>query len=442
MAFRHSFALGLVLRLLLIMLLSAAAVALVWLPGYHAATLLLFLASIGAIFGLVGFVGRANRDMARFVDAVTSGDFAQSFSPRHSEAHFAELAQSLQSAMERQRAQDLNLRQQALRLAALVDDAPIALAEMDGDQLFLLNKAARRLLGGTPSFRLAAYDIFGTIFVRDLVALQPGERRLSEIVQQGSRSRVMLSAAALQAGGRHSRIISLLPIQSELDAAEMSLARDLVRVLTHEIMNSLTPVTSLAKTAAQLMETVGAGGPEIDDARAAVETVARRSESLMHFVRSYRALTVLPAVRLQKLNVSALLAELARLFRAQWPAVILELGDGDVADIEADPDLLSQLLINLLRNAAEAASSQSGNAHVSLSVRRRAPDAIIIDVTDNGPGITPEQRADIFLPFFTTKTLGTGVGLSLSRQIAVAHGGSLSLVEAEPGRTCFRLMLK
>jgi two-component system, NtrC family, nitrogen regulation sensor histidine kinase NtrY len=445
MGFDRSFMMGVVLRLALIFGCGAAALYLATLADHFAATAVMALCCGGAITGLLTFVSRSNKDMTRFVDALASSDLAQSFSARHADGHFAELATSLQGAMDKQRAQDQSARQQALMLGALIDDAPVALLQLNGDKLELLNKMARRLLGSTASLRLGEFHSFGDDFVQDIKAIQPGMRKLTTLRLDGAIVRAMMTASQLRSRGADHLVISLQPIQNELDAAEMTLSRDLVRILTHEIMNSLTPVTSLAKTASVLMQAIESPGTtQLTDARAAVETVARRSESLMQFVRSYRALTVSPAVHRQSIVMAALLDEMSRLFKAEWPESKVKLrvlNEADATDFSADPDLIGQLLINLLRNAAEAAIDFAQGPAVTLRISGETGGTLLFDVEDNGPGIAPDKLQDIFLPFFTTKASGTGVGLSLSRQIAVAHGGSLNIASTSTGKTCMRLQL-
>jgi two-component system, NtrC family, nitrogen regulation sensor histidine kinase NtrY len=322
MGFNRSFTLGVLLRLLLIFSCGTAAIYLATLQSHFAATLVMALATLGAIIGLISFIGRSNRDMVRFVDAISSGDLAQSFSARHSDGYFAELADSLQNAMDAQRAQDQQARQQTLVLSALIDDAPVALLRLEGDRLLLLNKMARHLLGKQDVVRLEGDSGFGDDFHRAVKAITPGERKLISLRIDGNAVRAMLIASQVRAASKDHFILSLQPIQSELDAAEASLSRDLVRILTHEIMNSLTPVTSLAKTASTLMQNIGEPqSTALSDARAAIDTVARRSESLMQFVRSYRAITISPTVRKQPIQLVTLLTEMERLFESKLPLV-------------------------------------------------------------------------------------------------------------------------
>jgi signal transduction histidine kinase len=241
------------------------------------------------------------------------------------------------------------------------------------------------------------------------------------------------------------RVVAVQPIQGELNAVEIAAQSDLVRVLTHEIMNSMTPVTSLAQSAASLMAEVDKGSdPTIADARAAVETLARRADGVMHFVESYRQISRTPIVRRRPFEVLPWAQELESLFRAGDGADGVKLSLDVAPDrltLDADPDLMCQVLINLLRNAAEAAREHAEAPAVALSFAAVAGARVQIEVADNGAGVPEALRQDVFLPFFTTKAKGTGVGLSLARQVVLAHRGSIGLGASESGGALFRILL-
>jgi len=221
-------------------------------------------------------------------------------------------------------------------------------------------------------------------------------------------------------------------VQSELGALEVAAQADLVRVLTHEIMNSLTPVTSLARTGADLVASAAKRDEALADAKTATETVARRAEGILRFVESYREFAQTPEVH-------------RRSFKARpWAEEIMRLALTNAAgrDIDArvevmpktlsldgDAELLSQAVLNLLRNSIRAVTDV-GSPIVTLALSREASGHCRIEVRDNGPGIPAERRDDIFLPFYTTHKGGSGVGLSFSKQVALAHGGSIGALEA------------
>ncbi|KAB7644430.1 sensor histidine kinase [Polymorphobacter fuscus] len=434
------FEVGLTLR---IAVLLGAGAALAWAinqPGLYATTLLAAIVTGAALAELWLFVRRTNFAVARFVEALAHDDFTQGFVGAG--GGFGALADSLNGAIGRLRAERAAIQDDNRYLAALVDDVPSPLVSIDGDdRVVLVNKAARRLLSPTVA-RLDDLAIHGADFQADMAAMRPGERRATRLLIGGAPTAALLSMAEVRQARGSIRVVAIQPIQAELDRAELAAQTDLVRVLTHEIMNSMTPVTSLSATAAQLIAAADKGDdPAIADARAAIETVARRSEGVMHFVRTYRQLTRPPELHRRPVDVSAMFAELKRLFESDWPNLPLAVAVAPPGlRIDIDPDLVAQLLINLLRNAAAAVADVAAPA-VRLEARALKGGRTAIDVIDNGTGVPEALRQDIFLPFFTTKADGTGVGLSLARQIALAHGGALTCEPAPAGGTQFRLLV-
>jgi signal transduction histidine kinase len=205
----------------------------------------------------------------------------------------------------------------------------------------------------------------------------------------------------------------------------------------------MTPVTSLAHSAVDLMREAGRGGDEaVADARIAVETLARRADGVMHFVESYRQISRAPEIRPRAIDVAAWGRELESLFRASERTIGIDftLAADEAATLDADPDLMSQVLINLLRNAGQAARASEA-PQVWLRFSRTRSGRTRIEVADNGPGVPEGLRQDIFLPFFTTRAEGTGVGLSLARQVVLAHRGAISVGDRDGGGALFRILI-
>lgn len=446
MAFERAFGLGLAWRVLILVLALAALAWVVALPGLHAATIVAGGLCIGIAVDLWRFIQRTNLEVARFVEALTYADFSQSFGHAREGGGFEELGRSMNTAIARLRLERSQTQDANRYLAALVDDVPTPLVSIDADdRVELLNKASRRLLGQHDGVRLDDLRVYGETFVADLVRAAIGERRTTQLEIDETPQRATLSVAEVRHAGAPVRIVAVQPIQGELDAVEMNAWRDLVRVLTHEIMNSMTPITSLAKTAAELMGEADAGrDPRVADARAAVETVARRADGVMHFVQTYRQISRSPPLRRQAIRVASLLAELEQLFRADWPSDRVTLAiavEPSNFELYADADLIAQVLINLMRNAAEASIETSSHPQVTVRAHRNRQGRAVIEVEDNGPGVPPDKVDEVFLPFFTTKPTGTGVGLSLARQIVLAHQGALTYRRSAAGGAVFRLVI-
>ena len=380
--------------------------------------------------GLWHRVEQANRTLARFIAAIGHGDLTQAFRQRSQGSGFDELGAAFDGAMKRLRDERLASAAENRFAAALVDEAPTPLLSIDADGVVTLaNKAARRLFRENDGRTADTFRIYGAEFASALATAQPGGRRVVRLLWDDLPQRAILSTSAVERRGRSLRIASVQIIQKELDAAEITTQTDLVRVLTHEIMNSLTPVTSLAATAATLIATAdGEDAPALADARVAIEALARRTAGLSRFVESYREFTRSPKVTIKRFAVRPWIEETVRLFAASPSGcdVTVDLVvTPEQLRMSADPDLLGQVVLNLLKNGGEAARSQDAPPRIAIEIRQNANDRTMLWVRDNGPGIPVSMASDIFLPFFTTKSEGSGVGLSFARQIVQLHGGTI-----------------
>lgn len=444
MGFRSRFAFGLGLRAGLLLLAAFALIQSFHIEGLGAARLVAALFCVFAAAALWRYIQRTNVELARFIDAVRFGDLSQGFARRWAGSGFAELGEALDQGIRKLRDERHNLSDANRFYEAVLDDAPVALLIVDGEgKVELGNKAARRLLVRHSGVRVADYADYGDAFMKALSGGAVGRPRLVPLMTENVPQTAMVSAAAVHRLGGLVRVVAVQPIQSELNAIEIAAQSDLIRVLTHEIMNSMTPVTSLAHTAAELMREADRGDdPTVRDARAAVETLARRADGVMHFVESYRQISRAPEVRRRTFEVLPWATEIEALFRAGAADAALSLSvRPETLLLDADPDLLCQVLINLLKNGADAARAQGAAPRLSLSFAVTASGRTQIEVADNGPGVPDALRQDIFLPFFTTKQKGTGVGLSLARQLVLAHRGSITVDEAKGGGACFRILI-
>lgn len=446
MGFRSRFLLGLAVRASAFLAATFLLVLSIATPGLGAARILAGLLCLGALLELWRHVRQTNMEVARFVEAVRLGDLSQSFSHGQEGSGFGEMGTALDSAIRALREERHRLGDAGRFYEAVLDDAPAPLLTVDGDgRVELANKAARRLFVRHQGVRIDDFRDYGDAFAEALAAEAVGGPRLVPLTIDAVPQSAMVSAAAVHRLGGMVRVVAVQPIQGALNAVEIAAQSDLIRVLTHEIMNSMTPVTSLAQSAAVLMAEVDRGkDPAVADARAAVETLARRADGVMHFVESYRQISRKPEVRRRAFPALPWARELEALFRAgDWSAgVALRLDvEPETLALDADPDLLCQVLINLLRNGAEAARGHSEAPEVRLSFTRAAGGRVRIEVGDNGPGVPEALRQEVFLPFFTTKAKGTGVGLSLARQVVLAHGGSITLAESEEGGALFRILV-
>ena len=446
MNLRRTFLSGLLWRVALLLMAMFALVEALSRNGYGAVRLLTGLICVGLVFDLWRFVQRTNRELAQFVDAVRFGDLSQNFAHRGGGSGFGELGEALEQGIRKLREERHRLSDSNRFYEAVLDAAPTALIAVQEDGgVELVNQAARRLLNRHSGVRIDDLRIYGDAFVASLANAAVGEPKIVPLTLDAAPQAAMVSAARVSRLGSTVRVIALQPIQGELNAVEIAAQSDIVRVLTHEIMNSITPVTSLAHTAASLIADVDEGRNErLSDARTAVETLARRAGGVMHFVESYRQVARVPELRRRQFEALPWAQELETLFRASEAANEVGFSVGvrpDTLRLDLDPDLMFQVILNLLKNGAEAAYGHNARPAVRLDLSTTEGGRAQIQVSDNGPGIPETLQRDVFLPFFTTKPAGTGVGLSLARQIVLAHGGSIGFDRTPVGYTVFRIVL-
>jgi two-component system nitrogen regulation sensor histidine kinase NtrY len=443
------FLLFLMVRLVFVGLAMALALWLWLRPGMHSATLLALILLTVLVAELWRYVSRTNRDVARFLDAARYADYSQRFDFKKDGSGFDTLGQTFTEIIDRMRERGTDQEARLRGLRALVEHIPVPLMTLHADgSITLQNNAARRLFGAEHVTALRDLRKFGFSFASAVDSAVPGERQLVKFTVEGIEYHLTLAATEIVVASSIERLISLQDIQSELDATQAEAWEDLVRVLTHEIMNSITPVTSLAQTAADVVddviEKVSRGEPtadDLDDLRDAVSTVARRSNSLTQFVDSYRQITRLAPPERKRIPIAALFDEVMRLAVAECPQDNISF-DSEVAPeslvVYADRDLLEPVLINLLRNAWQAVATVD-EPSVRLKARMNRRNNVVIEVADNGPGIAEDVANKVFVPFFTTKEGGSGVGLALARQVMIAHGGFIRLGRNASGGATFSL---
>ncbi|MFV0624312.1 sensor histidine kinase [Sphingomonas sp. ac-8] len=304
-------------------------------------------------------------------------------------------------------------------LRVLIDQAPGALlAVEEGARVRALNRAARRL-----------FDTDDRVLPAPPALLADDAQRL----RHGGRSWRIDRVAVRDAYGART-LVALVDVEPEEHAAEARATRELLRVLGHEVMNALAPIASLAESALAVLDR-----PERRD-RLLPEilgTLARRTDGLRRFTEAYRQVARLPEPTLEPVAIADLFADLARLFEGEWQGrATLALAPPPEALVALDRDQIVQALLALLRNGAEAAAAVGTSPTVGLSAAIEV-GRLSFHVRDDGPGVDPVHRASIFLPFFTTKPDGNGIGLAGARQIAQSHGGDVTLRSSAP--TIFEL---
>lgn len=418
-------------------------------PGYHASTFLAVVILVIQCWLLISFVSKTNQELARFLEAIRHADYSQRFELGSLGSGFGELGKAFADILERFHGERIKQETQQRHLKAIVEHVPVPLISITNEgTLTLWNHAARKLFGANHVTKLSDLTPFAEDFAEHLVKVRAGERRLVNFSIDGMQHQLSIAATHIILPHSQEMLVSMQDIQNELDGAQLQAWQDLVKVLTHEIMNSITPVASLANTAVNLVKNTknkAQNQPEIaedlDDISNAVNTVARRSDGLIQFVSSYRKLTQLPVPNKKTIRLKQLFAQTITLATQDWQNQKIQLHTNThptELELTADPEMLTQVLLNLLKNA-EHAVQQCAKPKVELSAHLNPRGHVVIEVADNGTGINKELSNQIFVPFYTTKTKGSGVGLALTRQIMLAHGGNVKYGTNREGGAVFNL---
>lgn len=426
---RHwPFATGLVVRGLAAGGLAFAA-AMLALSGRPALALIAATLAILAFLALLRAARRAERALRELVDqlAVGADDRPSPLPPA-----FADLDHAIIRAIDAMGRREGSRRTQAQADEALLDTVPAALFLTDDEgHLLRSNRSARALAPNAPA-RFADHPAFLNDEAAALLAARPEAGRLLRLAD-GRTAHASVGLFDLADGSRR-RLIAVQTVAETLGAVETDAWHRLSRVLAHEMMNSLSPIISLAES---LVDLDAATPADRARASAAAATIARRAQHLMGFVERYRQCLTLPQPQPEPVDLTEFAGDLVSLARGFDSRVAVRLDNGSPGAVAAiDRELVEQALLNLLKNAVEAVSGRQEPA-VALGWTINA-GTLRFTVEDNGPGL-PTDAEDIFLPFYTTKADGGGIGLAIARQVAIAHDGILI---AEPAATGARLVMQ
>ena len=416
----------------------------------YAALFIIGIFIIYQIYSLINYVEKTNRDLTRFFQSIKYSDFSQTFKNKKLGSSSDALNKAFTEVMNAFRKTRSEKEEHYRYLQTVVQHVGIGLIAFQPDgEVELVNTAAKRLLKVPRLKNINSLESLSKPLVDALFRLKPKEKALVKL-ENNEPLHLSLYATEFKLRGQKYSLVSIQNIHSELEEKEIEAWQKLIRVLTHEIMNSVTPIASLASTINELIQEKfespefgkEKASEDSNDIYQALHTIQKRSQGLLHFMDAYRNLTLLPKPKFHIFSVNELFARVEKLMQSHIAEKAVSFKthiDPQGLELIADPELTEQVLINLLLNSLQAVEGQN-NARIELSGSLDERGRIIIQVIDNGPGIQPENLEKIFIPFFSTKEGGSGIGLSLSRQIMRLHKGSIS-VHSEPNvNTVFTLL--
>lgn len=415
--------------------------------GGHWSLFLLFPLLAYLLWTLNRFHALPMSEWRQFIESVRYRDFSRHFDAasgtgtvQELRAGFNELNVAFQEISKEKEAQYHFLQ----KILELIDTGILYYDESSG-VVSWMNETWKEMLSMPHLKHLSGMEKRNGRLYREIMALEAGDTRIVQLQLEQNIAKLMFTATRFVTEGRHYKLIACKNVNDALDAAESKAWQQLLGVLTHEIMNSIAPISSLADTLKrQIQQTKLAEQPAplpVDDLELGITTIRDRGEGLLKFARTYSRLNQINSLQLERVYVHSILENLAQLMEPgmQQKGIELQivLQDPDL-QIMADTHLLEQALINLLVNATEAVKAVS-QPLVVLSAYQIPTGKVVIKVADNGKGIPEALWDKIFIPFFSSRKNGSGIGLSLSKQIMLLHGGNIQVHSVEGEGTAFLL---
>jgi nitrogen fixation/metabolism regulation signal transduction histidine kinase len=403
---------------------------------------------LGVIIELFFYIERTNRKLTRFLESVRYSDFISGFSSDNELGKsFKDLNKAFNEVLEAFRRARSEKEEHWQYLNTVVQQVGTGLLSFDEEgNVELINTTAKKYLRAPQIHNIAEIKKSSDALYKLLIDIEPGA---STLFQLDFKTNLAIYATELVLRKNAFKLITMQNIQPELQQKEIESWQNLTRVLRHEIMNSITPIASLTSTMKDILVedldqkngVFEIGTEAVDDLQDGLNTIESRSQGLIRFIDAYRDYTSIPAPKVKTIVLADLIDHITNLLKIEIRKSSVnfdwEVQPPDLT-ISVDEELMEQVLINMLKNAIEAVD-ENDNPMVRLRGSLDPEDHVIITLYDNGQGILPEAQEKIFIPFYTTKKTGSGIGLALSRQIMQLHNGSLSVDSVPDEYTEFTL---
>lgn len=427
--------------------ITVTATAFVLVKGNYMYLIITAPAVIYCVLSLIRFQQKAQQEVSQFVESIHYRDFSRHFDVRRAPEELKPLRKGFNDInttfklISRERETQYYYLQKILEL---VDTGILSYDEETGETGWI-NEAFKKLLGIPYLKSIHSLEKREEVLYRDIIKLKPGDSNIATISRNQQLIKILVTASVLRSEGKLYKLIAFQNVSEALDETESKAWQKLLSVMTHEIMNSVAPISSLADTLKNRLKSPEiANSPvssQLEDLELGIDTIKKRSEGLLKFTESYRNLNKITKLDLEKVLVCDLFENLNNLMLPSLEKKNIELDiilrDLSLA-IEVDINLIEQVLINLLVNAIEAVKDQKEPV-ITLSAETTANNKIILKIADNGIGMPPELLDKIFIPFFSTRKTGSGIGLSLCKQIMLLHKGSIKVQSVEGKGSAFLL---
>lgn len=408
--------------------------------------------AIAQVRSLIRYVEHTNRQLVQFIESIRYSDFTHTFRSYRRGKTFDELSKTFEEVIQEFKRQRLEKEHYAIYLQTIVQHVAIGLIVFRRNgEVHLINNAAKRLFNIRSLKNIMALRAVSQELATTLMNIQAGQKLLVRVHTTSGVApitmRIALHATAFRVLEHDYLVVSLHDIEHELAERELEAWQNLIRVLIHEITNSVTPIVSLSSTIHDLLTNNVAKARfaegQLSDIHQAAEAIRKRGQGVLHFVETYRSLTKVPRPNIQVFPVQHLFERVQHLMDRELSSKKVNCTstvEPDDLQLAADPALLEQVLLNLLLNSLDAVEKTS-DPRIRLSAHIDEQGKIVMQVADNGCGIPDDIQEKVFVPFFTTKPAGSGIGLSLSREIVRAHKGRISVYSKAGEGSVFTIRL-
>ncbi|MFC2100418.1 PAS domain-containing sensor histidine kinase [Bacteroidota bacterium] len=438
-----NFRLWVIIRVILLLIALFLIVHLINSTKYSVTSFILLGIIIVQVIDLILYVEKTNKKLTKFLESIRYSDFSSSFSNKGKGKSFEDLAKAFNEVINEFKKHRAEKEEHYNYLQTVVQHINIGIIAFRKDgKVDIFNNAVKRLFRLNNLLNIQQLKKIQEDLPDILLKMKSGDNHLCKVFIKDELLQISINATEFRMRGEEYVLVSMQDIHSELEEKEVESWQKLIRVLTHEIMNSITPISSLANTVKEILIDEQEGHIHLkkineedsENIIGALETIQNRSQGLLNFVDIYRNLTRIPKPNFRYFNLSELFDRAEQLLKPKIEKLSIDFSFKVFPDdlkLTADPDLMDQVIINLLLNACDAVK-ESSNPRISVVAATNYNGRIAIEVSDNGYGIKPDILDKIFIPFFTSKKDGSGIGLSLSRQIMHLHKGNIS-VKSEPG---------
>lgn len=439
----NDFRIQILLRLLLVVLSLYGLIYYLYIEVNFIRVFFLLMFAIFVLASLFLYLNKSNKNTKNFLLAILNNDFTIKYNSGKQGKSFDELYDTFNLVNDKFTESTQAEASQYQYIVTLINQLQIGvLAYDEKNRIHLTNDSFKNLLQLDQMINLESIRQKNETLHDQIKSIENGDNLVFKTTINNQVHSLSMAASTFKLRNRTYKLISFQDIHSELDQNEMEAWQKLIRVLTHEIMNSVAPITSLSTTLKGLVQKGNVDEEKTKTLAEGLDAIEVRSQGLMNFTQAYRSLTRIPLPNIREVDSDSFFQRISSLFRPtisktqiDWELELLS----KESKLLIDPDLMEQVFINLLKNAKEAVSMEKGI--IKLSMRpEEGSGRQIITISDNGKGIPDDISEKIFIPFYTTKTEGSGVGLSLARQIVQMHQGELSFQTSRQG-TSFSIKL-